>query len=90
MKNVWKSIIAVVLALSMLMCATVPVFAARTEEYISDLRIHYAKRLLKSGCSNISEVAARCGYTDRFYFSKIFKRETGQTPKEYRESAKTR
>ena len=43
MKNVWKSIIAVVLALSMLMCATVPVFAARTEEYISDLRIIYAK-----------------------------------------------
>ncbi|MBR4304084.1 MAG: helix-turn-helix transcriptional regulator [Clostridia bacterium] len=59
----------------------------RFTQYISDLRIHYAKRLLKSGCTNISEVASRCGFGDRFYFSKIFKKTTGITPSEYVKNA---
>ena len=45
MKNMIKSILSIVLALSMLLCATVPAFAAGTEEeaYISELRLIYAE-----------------------------------------------
>ena len=42
MKNVNKVIISCILALSMLLCATVPAFAAGDEEYISELRLVYA------------------------------------------------
>ena len=43
MKNVNKVIISCILALSMLLCATVPAFAAGEEEYISELRLVYAE-----------------------------------------------
>jgi YesN/AraC family two-component response regulator len=52
-------------------------------QYITDLRIHYAKRLIEGGNKNVSEIAFKCGYTDRFYFSKIFKKSTGITPTEF-------
>ena len=42
MKNILKGILSIVLVISMLLCATVPVFAAAEEEYICDLRIVYA------------------------------------------------
>ena len=42
MKRAIKSIISVILVISMLVCATVPAFAAGAEEYISELRIIYA------------------------------------------------
>ena len=44
MKKILKSIIACMLALSMLLCATVPAFAVGTEEeYICELRLIYAE-----------------------------------------------
>ena len=52
-------------------------------QYINDLRINYAKRLIKNGDTNVGEIAAKCGYRDKFYFSKIFKKYTGDTPTEY-------
>jgi hypothetical protein len=42
MKNILKGILSIILVISMLLCATVPVFAAAEEEYICDLRIVYA------------------------------------------------
>jgi len=32
----------------------------------------------------VSEIAARCGYTDISYFMKVFHRQTGKTALEYR------
>lgn len=52
-------------------------------KYVNDLRIHYAKRLIECGAKNVTELAFKCGYTDRYYFSKIFKKNTGLTPTEY-------
>lgn len=52
-------------------------------QYINDLRIHYARRLIKNGNTNVGEIATKCGYTDKFYFSKIFKKYTGKTPSEF-------
>ncbi len=53
-------------------------------EYITDKRISYAKKLLKTTELQIQTVALNCGIMDVQYFSKLFKKKTGHTPKEYR------
>ena len=55
-------------------------------EYITDKRIAHAKHLLVTTPLQIQTVAQRCGIVDLQYFSKLFKREVGQTPKAYREA----
>lgn len=52
-------------------------------DYLLGARIDQAKRLLRSGSANISEVAYRTGYQDYRSFSRAFKHETGMTPSEY-------
>lgn len=53
-------------------------------EYVTGLRIEKAKELLM--CTNLrtSEVGYQVGYKDSHYFSYIFKKMTGCSPKEYR------
>lgn len=59
--------------------------------YIVDLRIQQAKNLiLRSAELEIKEIAFSVGYSDQGYFSRIFKKSTGLSPSEYRESHKTR
>ena len=53
-------------------------------EYLTQVRVQEAKRLLKQGTVNVSEVAERVGYSDARHFSKTFQRLVGITPKEYR------
>lgn len=48
-------------------------------EYRNNVRIEKAKQFLVSG-HTIEEVAAKTGFSDRYYFSKIFKRRTGVSP----------
>ena len=55
----------------------------RFTRYVSDLRIHYAAGLMKNGERNIAEIALKCGFSDRFYFSKAFRKQTGYTPSQY-------
>lgn len=52
--------------------------------YIILLRHDQAKEFLSSTRLNISEIAAKCGYCDAHYFSRVFKKLQGMTPKEYR------
>ena len=52
-------------------------------DYLRNLRIERAVVLLKSGSNNIGEVARLCGFTDQFYFSKVFKSVMGVSPKNY-------
>lgn len=54
-------------------------------EYIQFLRIEKAKQLLQTTNDTISEICGKTGYDSPPYFSKIFKRQTGKTPSEYRE-----
>lgn len=42
-----------------------------------------AKRILAHTTSSIGQVAESLGYTDVSYFSRLFKKKTGQTPKEF-------
>lgn len=51
--------------------------------YIRILRINLAKKVLEQTNSYVQEVAFSCVYDDYNSFSKIFKRETGLTPREY-------
>lgn len=50
--------------------------------YINHLRIKKAKELLLGG-NSIKEVSAMVGYNNLHYFYRLFKKETGGTPKEF-------
>lgn len=53
-------------------------------EYITRIRIQNASALLKDSDMSVKEVAISVGMKDSFYFSKLFKKVTGDTPREYR------
>lgn len=56
-------------------------------QYLSDLRISEAKRLLiRYPDYSVREVAEACGYNDPHYFSRLFKQTTGLNPTAFRES----
>ncbi len=54
-------------------------------KYINNLRLSHAKELIKHSTTPIYEVAVASGFSDMFYFSKLFKKETGHSPTKYRE-----
>lgn len=53
--------------------------------YLTGLRISRAKALLALRIYTVGQVAQLCGFVDPLYFSKVFKRETGFTPTQYRD-----
>lgn len=53
-------------------------------QYILQLRISTAKNLLESSNKNISEIADAIGYDNPLYFSRLFTKYVGVSPKEYR------
>lgn len=55
-------------------------------DYVKKKRIEHAVLLLNSTNLQIQTVAQYCGIPDVNYFTKIFKKYIGKTPKEYRES----
>ena len=62
-------------------------FKQETDEtvinYLTEVRMDQAKSLLRRKDLRISSVGEEVGYTDPKYFSRIFKKFTGQTPSEY-------
>ncbi|OGV56058.1 MAG: hypothetical protein A2X49_07630 [Lentisphaerae bacterium GWF2_52_8] len=55
-------------------------------EYLVHTRVQAAKALLRTSSLSCKEIALRTGFSDAMFFSKIFKRTTGLTPREYRVS----
>ncbi len=53
--------------------------------HVNEKRVKTAKQLLQTTRLQIQTVAQHCGMPDVQYFSKIFKKHTGLTPREYRE-----
>ncbi|MDR0708779.1 MAG: AraC family transcriptional regulator, partial [Spirochaetaceae bacterium] len=57
-------------------------------DYVTELRIENAEKLLRESKMNIKEVAFATGYQDPNYFSKIFRKVTGLSPTVYAADAK--
>lgn len=58
--------------------------------YIRNMRIRYAAELISSGEYSVTEVAMKSGFNDNAYFSREFKKAMGISPKEYKNSAKSK
>lgn len=53
-------------------------------EYVNDHRVDYAKKLLKGTNLSIQDIALRSGIPDIHYFTRLFHRKTGLSPREWR------
>ncbi len=54
-------------------------------EYLTNIRIQNARRLIDEGELSMKEIAQKVGYQDANYFSRTFKKNVGVTPTEYRD-----
>jgi len=54
-------------------------------QYMQQARVERAKKLLDNPKLSIEEVAEQSGFSDRFHFSKVFRRVTGVPPGEFRQ-----
>ena len=57
-------------------------------EYLTEVRMEKAKQYLACSSMKTSEISYKVGYKDPHYFSYIFKKTQGCTPKEYRAARK--
>ncbi|MDR3709324.1 MAG: AraC family transcriptional regulator [Capsulimonadaceae bacterium] len=55
-------------------------YGTSPKEYLDNIRIGRAQRLLQESPAPIREIAAACGYDDPHYFIGVYKRATGRTP----------
>jgi AraC-like DNA-binding protein len=53
-------------------------------EYLTQIRINEAKFLLSNSPLNVAEISSIVGYDDPLYFSRVFKKVTGISPKNYK------
>ncbi len=51
--------------------------------YFGRLRINAARRMIRSGRYNFTQIAAQCGFQSVHYFSRRFRQLTGMSPSEY-------
>jgi len=58
----------------------------RPQVYLNKLRISKAKQLIKSSNEPINMIAQKCGFNNQSSFSSLFRKMTGQTPSDYRNS----
>lgn len=53
--------------------------------FLRKIRMEHAKKYLQTGSMSVIEIAKAIGYDDENYFSKVFKKEQGISPKKYRD-----
>ena len=53
-------------------------------QYINTKRVEKAKQLLLDTNLKIKDISALVGIEDQLYFNKIFKKEIGMSPREFR------
>lgn len=53
-------------------------------QYITEKKLQKAKQLLRASNLKISAIAVECGFSTPEYFSKVFRRNCGVTPEEFR------
>ncbi|MBI5563468.1 MAG: helix-turn-helix domain-containing protein [Chloroflexi bacterium] len=54
-------------------------------EYLNRYRIQQAKALLSNSRASITDIAAQVGFDDLSYFNRVFRKQEGRTPSQYRE-----
>lgn len=54
--------------------------------YLAKIRVESSRKALLSSNRSITEIALDCGFDSSSYFCKVFKKATGLSPSEYRES----
>jgi len=57
-------------------------------DYFTHLKMQKACQLIYSNESKIKDIAVSLGYDDPYYFSRVFKKNMGQSPEQYKFSAK--
>ncbi len=55
-------------------------------EYLTQVRIENAQKILAHTDHSITEIAAECGFSDSSYFTKVFRESCGMTPTVFRET----
>ena len=58
-------------------------------QYINQKRIEKAQLMLLTTDMSVKDISAAMGFADNSYFTRVFKRTTGKTPKEYRKIINT-
>ena len=53
-------------------------------DFLTDIKIQHAKKLLGNNKFNISEISNLCGFSNASHFSVVFKKKTGFTPSEFK------
>ena len=53
-------------------------------EYIIELRLQLAKNMLDSTNMSIKKISEHVGYSDQYFFSRLFKKHLGVSPQKYR------
>lgn len=57
-------------------------------DYINGLRIRYACDMLLNSELSIGEISAKAGFNNQYYFTRVFKKQQGITPTEFRKHGK--
>ena len=52
-------------------------------QYYNTLKIAEAKKMIREGVVNFTQISNRLCFDNPHYFTRVFKRVTGMTPKEY-------
>lgn len=55
-------------------------------EYLNTLRIARAKELIELGNHTVADISDRCGFSNQYYFSQVFKKQVGLSPTGYKMS----
>ncbi|MDL5054371.1 helix-turn-helix transcriptional regulator [Geitlerinema calcuttense] len=59
-------------------------FGVSAIDYVIQLRLHQASFLLKNRNRTVADIAAEVGYEDLYYFSKLYKKYYGYSPRSIR------
>ena len=66
----------------------ISVFGKPPRKYLTSIRVKKARELLESTDYGVGEIGNIVGYDNPLYFSRIFKKQTGISPAEYRKAAR--
>jgi AraC-like DNA-binding protein len=56
-------------------------------KYITSRRLERAMQLLRNGPDRVQDVARACGFADPDYFSRVFRRRVGRSPRQFRQES---